>query len=264
MRARGGHRDLLGQAATGPKPGWALKPGLWFPCKRSIGLSRGYTDAVTHIVRAMSVASFVLRSGLAVLSAGAVAFHAPQAQALCVSSSAAGNCDTFDPTSSSAITYFGFTDGTFTSKASIASIQFLSDSLTSPNNLTFNSLEYSFDSGINWLNANLTTSGSVPPNTLGANLLSSPVTKPGGGNIGSGFQLRFLLPSQTILPLNNPTSVIGFSVTTNGTVTAVTQTRFSSPVSAAAVPGPLPILGAGVAFSLSRTLRKRIKATTEA
>jgi len=212
----------------------------------------------------MSVASFALRSGLAVLSVGAVAFHAPQVQALCVSSSAASDCATFDPTSSSVITYFGYTDASFGLNQSISQIRFTSESLTPLSNITFISLEYSFDSGINWLTTNLTTGGSVAPNETGSNLLSASVTKPGGGNVGTGFQLRFVLPAQTLLPINDANSVIGFVVRSAGTQGNSTQQRFSSPVSAPAVPGPLPILGAGVAFSLSRTLRKRIKATTEA
>jgi len=95
--------------------------------------------------------------------------------------------------------------------------------------------------------------GSVYSKTLKS---TSPVSTPISSvstNGTDGFQAIF--PSDTISPITFESTV---TRTSGGTVDVITDS-IEQKQNTPAVPGPLPIFGAGAAFAFSRRLRNRIK-----
>lgn len=127
-------------------------------------------------------------------------------------------------------------------------------------------IAYSWDAGSSWSTAGLTSTSFnlTAANQSGANLLSTDQAKPGGGTIGSTFRLRWTIGAGTYTPLgfNNNDNFIQSEVrsNTNDNSLPQTQTRISTPFATpTGTPGPLPLLGAGAAFGLSRRLRQRVR-----
>ena len=215
-----------------------------------------------------------LRGALLGVAIGAAAsapiFFQTPAQAACttVGSGIGQNCTVFDPTSSTNLEGFGYTDAAFVQNNVIENIRFgtqdgASDLVFTPTPITITGIAYSIDNGSNWLTGGINTSISLPSGGLSSNILSgSPINT--GPAWGSNFRVRFTVPTLT----TSNGAQLSVRVTSNGAGSLNTQTRlFTStvtPSTGTPIPGPLPILGAGTAFGFSRTLRKRIKAADQA
>lgn len=205
---------------------------------------------------ASSLASFVLTGGLAVLGAGAVIFHAPQAQAICNG----GNniCDTFNPVSDSTVVSRGGFTGNYNSTTyTQALIKFDYTGFTPPFLLTGISLSGDGISTPLLLSDVTISTGTGSVSTLFGALNTNPTSV----NFANSL-VSFTIPSGIGPTGSTLTARIQYA---DGTLQNPNTTNFSSTnFTTRAVPSPLPLLGAGVAFSFSRTLRKRIKASTKA
>ena len=213
-------------------------------------------------------ATAVLSGTFAALAAGTLAFYTPEARAACVG----GNniCATFDPGSASTVSGVGGFTGTFTPPVG------------SPGtDLTRVRAEFAVS---NYTGAGFTLTGI---SLTGQGISSTPFNLPDLIITGNSAALNPFLTGFVNLnaPISYPTqldfsgSTISFTIPTGlnlgTTITASIQyqstlgsgqsTSSLNPfTTTASVPGPLPLLGAGVAFSFSRSMRKRIKSSTKA
>ena len=216
--------------------------------------------------------TLILGIAAATAASAPVFFQAP-AQAACLTTNgSATNCATFDQTTASNVVDGGYTDTVFVANNRTDRIAFYHSGFTSGLPITLTGIFYSLDGGTTWSDSNITgATGSggtytitsayisgdpalIPSGFAGPNLLSGPI-------LGSqaNVQLKFTIPTGSLGGSGfSLTSYIGNS--TNGTTTPQTQTRthiLAAPP--AATPGPLPLLGAGAAFGLSRRIRTRIR-----
>jgi hypothetical protein len=207
----------------------------------------------------LSIAGLVV----AAAASSAFAFGAAPVKAGCLSANVGTNCATFSQASPSNAIDGAYTDGVFSGNNTLSRIKFYHDGITTGLPITLTDIAYSFDGGSTWDTTNLSATSYVlqPSYTSDAsalNLLTGDVTYTPTSN----FQLRFTIPTNPALA---PTlSDIYSYVRNTGTAGATpqTQTRIHQlivPASTVATPGPLPLLGAGVAFTFSRTVRKRIR-----
>jgi hypothetical protein len=78
----------------------------------------------------------------------------------------------------------------------------------------------------------------------------------GRGQFDSSYTLNSAISSVAVF--NNKT-LADFGITSLGTLGTYTLTGTSETIVVRATPGPLPLLGAGAAFGMSRQLRRRIR-----
>jgi hypothetical protein len=207
-------------------------------------------------------------AGLVVAAASsAFAFGAAPAKAACLTASSTTNCATFTQTTGpSAVEDFMYNDGDFIGNNTLTEIKFYQNGFTGLP-ITLTNIAYSINGGANWLTDNLsstsyTVTSAYTSDGPAHNLLTSPVGPP-TYTATTAFRLRFTIPDSPILsPANNTKNITSYvaNVTQPGNNTPQTQTRthrLNDPVSAA-VPGPLPLFGAGAAFAFSRSMRRRI------
>ena len=96
--------------------------------------------------------------------------------------------------------------------------------------------------------------GSVYSKTLTS---TSPVSAPASSISNDGTDgLQAMFPSGTSTPITFESTV---TRTSGGTVDVITDSIEQKLMPPPAVPGPLPIFGAGASFAFSRRLRNRIK-----
>jgi hypothetical protein len=222
------------------------------------------------MTKQLSIAGLVV----AAAASSAIAFGAAPAKAACTDAPSAGqNCSTFNPTSPSNLEGFGFADSNWVQNNQLVGIRFTAEesihgglpgsTMTfTPDPMTITDIAYSFD-GTTWLTTGINTSVQMP-STFGqsANIVTSPQTF-AAANWSTNFRVRFTVPTLT----SSNAGQLAVRVSSNGTGGANTQTRLYSsttlnpPGPATGTPGPLPLLGAGVAFGFSRSVRKRIAAS---
>jgi len=213
------------------------------------------------MTKKLSIAGLVV----AAAASSAFAFGAAPANAACttVGPGTGQNCTVFDPTSSTNLEGFGYTDQNFILNDILTSIRFgtqdgASDLNFTPTPITITGIAYSVDNGANWSTTGIDTSISLSSGGLSSNILT-------GGNVdtgvawGSNFRVRFTVPSLT----TSNAGQLSVRVSSDGAAGAQSQTRlFTSTVTpgtpSSGVPGPLPLLGAGAAFGFSRSMRRRI------
>jgi hypothetical protein len=193
-----------------------------------------------------------------------LAFSTPSAQAACLPNDPSSTCTTFDPATPSSLSgydqfsgqfsppvppeanrynqarvQFKFT-GSWTSPFDITGISLTGDGITSTlsaANLTINTPTNDFDDNRTaWLTLDSNVSSLDFENSTLSFVIPGGVAD-AGATIESRIQYRSINTSQ----LNSSSG--NFLSTARGTT----------------VPGPLPILGSGVAFGLSRRLRRRIR-----
>jgi hypothetical protein len=201
-----------------------------------------------------------LRGLLASLAVGAVALQTPEVQAACIGGNSV--CTTFDPTTTSTPTDVGGFTGSGNNAATYDKAKLRITFTGTPVPLTFSNFflkGQGITSSLSFGNLTATTSGlraesafitlnnSVSGNVLDFSQNTVSFDIPSGVSLGSSLTID--VQYADTLENNVNTSVNDFTTTA------------SSPP---AVPGPLPLLGAGAAFGFSRTLRKRIKASTKA
>ena len=207
-------------------------------------------------------------AGLVVAAAASSAFAlgAPPAKAACTGSSGTETtCNKFDPSSSTTIELLGYGDAGFAASTGVRSIVFGSNNIGagvwnfSPSPITISNIEYSFDNGSSWSTTNINTSVTLASNSTSGNIVTADLPGATSSTIGSNkFRLKFTVPGVT-------TSNNGFLYTLasaygNG---VQQQTRFTEAEAitspATGTPGPLPLIGAGMAFGFSRRLRSRVR-----
>ena len=91
---------------------------------------------------------------------------------------------------------------------------------------------------------------------VGANL-GTPVGGSFGPNFANAIQNAGFAVYVNGKVFSPPSSIFNYSFTINETGTYATATL--APPPPAAVPGPLPLLGVGAAFGMSRRLRRKIQ-----
>jgi len=205
-------------------------------------------------------------AGLVVAAGGAsLVFSAPEAKALCIPNNV--TCSQFDPSSASDIQNAPVT-GTISANATALKltrigVQFIfspdAGVFTTPftitnikvtNAFTSNSTKADFTFGdVTVTDANvqnLTNLLNLTSNiTSNINLASAP-----------GATLSFTLPQGLTGPGSGATISAAVVYERNNVSTNLANSDYFNTTN---VPGPLPILGAGVAFGYSRSLRRRIK-----
>ena len=213
--------------------------------------------------------NLLLGIAAAAAASAPIFFQAPAAHAACVANilPTGQNCSTFDPSSVTNLEGYGFTDANWVQNNQLTGIRFTADesihgglsgsSMTfAPDPVTISNIFYSFDNGVNWSNTNVASSVTMPSGTgQSANALSSGITAPSAW--GGDFQVKFTLSTLT----SSNAGQMAVRVSSNGAGGTNTQTRLytSSTTPTTGTPGPLPLLGAGAAFGLSRRLRSRIR-----
>ena len=210
-------------------------------------------------------------AGLVVAAAASSAFllDVTPAKAACSDAPSAGqNCSTFNPTSSSNLEGFGFTDSNWIQNNTLTGIRFTADesihgglsgsTMTfTPDPMSITNIAYSFN-GTDWLTDGINTSVTMPS---GSGQSVNAVTTSqvfGSPNWSGNFRVRFTVPSLT----TSNAGQLAVRVSSNGAGGTNTQTRLFTSTTltppAAGTPGPLPLLGAGAAFGFSRSMRRRI------
>ncbi len=197
-------------------------------------------------------ASLPLATGLAALAVGSsVLLSAPEAKALCID----GNnvCTTFDPVSDSTPDVGGFTGtGTGTTAYNNVGVQFTVAGGPLP--VTLRNVRVSgtglpggfFDLG------DFEATGPSPfTDTVSSGNLTTIATGPALDL--ANYTLSFEIPAGLNLGTSISSSI--FFNRNSGLTPVFSSTAFTT----TAVPGPLPILGAGAAFGFSRSLRRKIK-----
>ena len=122
-------------------------------------------------------------------------------------------------------------------------------------------IEYSYDNGSNWQSYGLGTATAIAP--IGTVVQGPAIDK--GSAIGSNqFRYRFILPGGVFDEFTVVRTSVSFDDTFAG-LQQTPQTVFSREFLAddppgRSAPGPLPGLGAAMAFSWSRRLRRRVRA----
>ena len=184
-----------------------------------------------HRLKKSSLAISLVGAGAAV--ALGLAMESP-AKAACIRSTdpnlaAGSNCSTFDSLSPS-FAIVAFQDSNFLAAVNLRQIRFRAEGFDlSSYPITLSNIAYSFNGGNTWL-------------TTGLSSTSYTLTD----NDDTNFGPDLLTTDQTNISLRNPPNTI-------------TQRQERISILADPVPGPLPILGAGVAFGFSRRLRRRIR-----
>lgn len=206
-------------------------------------------------------ASLPLATGLAALAVGAsVLLSAPEAKALCIDGNSV--CTTFDPGSLSSPTSVQPTGGfTFTGGDAIVAargynrigIEFSYNGTPSPFELKNLKVE-GFNTG------GLISLGDLLIDNLDLNAVETAFTETTGSLISSNlasYKISFDIPAG----VNLQSTITSRLVFSRGGSNSIQSTNFFDTT---AVPGPLPILGAGVAFGCSRSLRRKIKVAKSA
>jgi hypothetical protein len=205
-------------------------------------------------------------SAFAIASATTLFVSSPARAACLQSNLPSTSCSLFNPTSPTTVTDGGFTDSVWIANDRITDISFTSAGITSGFNITLTGIEYSTNGGTSFTSSGLSsTSYTITANGAagtGTNLLT-PINLPGA--IGTNFQLRYTIPSiPGLTPVDGTAGIVSFvrnQQITGPSFTPQTQSRTTNAYIPPTVPtpGPLPLLGAGVAFTFSRTARKRIR-----
>ena len=208
------------------------------------------------------------KSSLAISLVGAAAAAAlglamePPAKAACIRSTdpnlaAGSNCSTFDSLSPS-FAIVAFQDSNFLAAVNLRQIRFRAEGFDlSSYPITLSNIAYSFNGGNTWLTTGLSsTSYTLTDNddtNFGPDLLTTDQT-----NISLlNFRLTFTIPAGNLSPLG--AGIVALVAVNNNPPNTITQRQERISILADPVPGPLPILGAGVAFGFSRRLRRRIR-----
>ena len=214
----------------------------------------------------------------AVAATSASIFSQAPVHAACVTAGpgTSQNCVTFDSAATTTtLTAFGFEDVGWVDGTALTNLRFSANSTVlgstddwtfTPDPITISNIEYSFgwtgDEGTTtWTQAGLTStsvtlgSAGTSVNAITGNNTSGSIAK--GSAFGTTFAVRFTVPTTTTS--NN--GQIGVRVGNTGAPAGnQSQTRlFNATSSSTGTPGPLPLLGAGVAFGLSRRLRSRVR-----
>jgi hypothetical protein len=207
------------------------------------------------------------KSSLAISLVGAAAAAAlalamePPAKAACIRSSdpnlaQGSNCTNFDSLSPS-FAIVAFQDSNFLAATNLRQIRFRAEGFDlSSYPITLSNIAYSFDSGNTWLTTGLTTSYTLTDNddtNFGPDLLTTDQTNVDLEN----FRLTFTIPAGNLSPLG--AGIVALVAVNGDPPNTITQRQERISILADPVPGPLPILGAGVAFGFSRRLRRRIR-----
>lgn len=210
-------------------------------------------------------------AGTAALGA-AVLMPAPEAKAACLESTGTlgspgyNPCATFNPGTTSVVTDYQDFSGSFGTPTALSpAVQFAQVSFQVSNLST----PFSFDS------ITLSGPGLIPsPLSFGSvniasatSFFSSSIISLGSslssGNFGD-YKLSFSIPGGVVPDGSVIDLDLAFCSASNCTAGAgkqfVSSTRFGALT--AEVPGPLPLMGAGVAFGFSRKLRRRISTTS--
>jgi hypothetical protein len=203
-----------------------------------------------------SFATAVLSGTFAALAAGTLAFYAPEARAACTGGNSI--CTTFDPGSVSTPTGVGGFTGGGNSGATYTKAKLR---LTFTGSTTPQTFSNFFLSG-QGINSSLSF-GNLTASTSATRVESAFV------NLDSSVSGSLLDFSNNTISFAIPSGIsLGSNVTVDVQYADVSDSNINTSVNdfstTAAVPGPLPLLGAGVAFSFSRTMRKRIKSSTKA
>ena len=207
------------------------------------------------------VASLALSCSLTALGIGALGLCAAPAQAACIGGD--GICTTFTGDSPSTPTGVGGFSGTL----SLSGAQVLNRFRVNFKVAGYTGSPFSL-TGIS---------------VAGDGIIGSPLVVPDVTGIGNGTTVSsFVNLSTSISSLDYTNSTISFAIPSGiNTGSSITAELFyastaetggipdnsltsDSDFTTTAVPGPLPLLGAGAAFGFSRTLRKRIKAADQA
>ncbi len=266
-RRRGTRRPSI----TKDPPGASQDPknNLKFQHKALPGAFYGNVMRTLIIFMNKPFTAAALTGAFAALAAGTLVFYAPEARAAC----SGGNniCATFDPGSASTVSGIGGFTGTFTPPFG-----------SPPSSYDLSKVRAQFAVS-NYTGAGFTLTGiSLTGQGISTTLPLANLAIPGNSAPGTPFLTSF---SNLDSSISNPTlfnfsgSTISFTIPTGlnlgTTITASIQyqsadgsgqsTTSGNPfITTASVPGPLPLLGAGVAFSFSRSMRKRIKSSTKA
>ena len=212
-----------------------------------------------HRLKKSSLAISLVGAGAAV--ALGLAMESP-AKAACIRSTdpnlaAGSNCSTFDSLSPS-FAIVAFQDSNFLAAVNLRQIRFRAEGFDlSSYPITLSNIAYSFNGGNTWLTTGLSsTSYTLTDNddtNFGPDLLTTDQT-----NISLlNFRLTFTIPAGNLSPLG--AGIVALVAVNGNPPNTITQRQERISVLSDHVPGPLPILGAGVAFGFSRRLRRRIR-----
>ena len=212
-----------------------------------------------HRLKKSSLAISLVGAGAAVALGLAME---PPAKAACIRSTdpnfaAGSNCSTFDSLSPS-FAIVAFQDSNFLAAVNLRQIRFRAEGFDlSSYPITLSNIAYSFNGGNTWLTTGLSsTSYTLTDNddtNFGPDLLTTDQT-----NISLlNFRLTFTIPAGNLSPLG--AGIVALVAVNNNPPNTITQRQERISILADPVPGPLPILGAGVAFGFSRRLRRRIR-----
>ena len=196
---------------------------------------------------------------------GTMAFHVPEVQAACIGGDSV--CTTFDPTTASTPTNIGGFTGTTSPPAPVgvdtnytqARILFTITNTTSSFSISGLSLAGDgINTTLSFAPVSITGDGSFETSFQN---LNTAITYPNSFDFANS-RISFTIPSG----LNIGTQILADIQYTsfNGSRQVSTSGGTFITTAASAVPGPLPLLGAGAAFGFSRTMRKRIKAADQA
>ena len=214
-----------------------------------------------HRLKKSSLAISLVGAGAAV--ALGLAMESP-AKAACIRSTdpnlaAGSNCSTFDSLSPS-FAIVAFQDSNFLAAVNLRQIRFRAEGFDlSSYPITLSNIAYSFNGGNTWLTTGLSsTSYTLTDNddtNFGPDLLTTDVTNIPGGL--QNFRLTFVIPAGNLSPLG--AGIVALVAVNGNPPNTITQRQERISILADPVPGPLPILGAGVAVGFSRRLRRRIR-----
>lgn len=209
----------------------------------------------------------ILRTFASAVVAGAgfcLAFSAPSAQAACLPTDPSSTCTTFDPSTPSTLSGYANFAGQFAppvppddNKYNEARVQFrFGGSWTSPFSI----------SGISLTGDGITTSLSTPNKTI-----STPTNDYDDNSTGwvtlnntvssldfARSTLSFVIPAGVAAPGATIESRIQYQSINTSQLNSSSGNSLST-ARGTAVPGPLPVLGTGVALGFSRRLRSRIR-----
>ena len=212
-----------------------------------------------------TLSSLAVSGALAGLTAGAVVFQTPKAQAACIGGNSA--CTTFDPSSITSPTGISGFSGTFNPTQytySRAHIQFqLTGAWATP--FTISGIKLTGQGIATQLSfSNKTIADLIDPSFDGNQTAFINLDTPLSSLDFSQNTISFDLPPG-IAPIGATISArIQYSDSTGANINSSNNSFLTTSADPSSVPGPLPLLGAGAAFGFSRTLRKRIKSADQA
>lgn len=209
----------------------------------------------------------ILRTFTTVAVAGSgfyLAFSAPSAQAACLPTDPSSTCTTFDPSTPSSLSGYDNFAGQFSppvppldNRYNQARVQFrFGGSWTSPFSI----------SGISLTGDGITTSLSAPDKTINSPTNDYDDNSTAWVNLNSNVStldfdrstLSFVIPGGVADPGATIESRIQYR-SINGSQLNSSSGNSLSTARDTRVPGPLPVLGGGVALGFSRRLRRRIQ-----